>query len=83
MNNTTTTIPGAGYTTIPSSWENVKRALAESVRGNGCAAAVKIVVRVDEYGNPLQHSKPEVIRLEPRSNGCGVCECGWLEALGG
>ena len=80
MTNTNTTIPGATYNhPIPSSWENVKRALVESVRGNGCSA-VKIVVLVDECGNPIQHTKPQVTRLEPRGDVSAVC--GWLEALG-
>lgn len=79
MTNTTTTMPGATYAPAPSSWENVKRALAASVRINSCGV-VKITILFDEHGNPLQHTKPEVTKLEPRSNGGAVL--GWLEALG-
>ena len=76
MNNTTSTIPGV---VILSSWENVKRALEAAVRGNGCGV-VKIVVLFNECGIPIQHTKPEVTRLEPKGRGEAVAE--WLEALG-
>ena len=76
--NTTPTLPGVTYAPIPSSWENIKRALANAVRVNSCGV-VKIVILFDEHGNPLQHTKPEVTKLEPKGNGGAVL--GWLEAL--
>ena len=76
MNNVTSTIPNV---VILSSWENVKRALEAAVRGNGCGV-VKITVLFNERGIPVQHTKPQVTRLEPRGTGSAVMD--WLEELG-
>lgn len=80
MTNTNATIPNVTYAPIPSSWESVKRTLADAARSMKSYGVVKIIIMVDKAGNPIQYLQPEVKKLEPQGNGGAMC--GWLEALG-